>query len=130
MLAFARRHARDYHAFLCYKFDRAARNLSDYDKLEQLEERHNLLFLSITQPIENSPTGSTASDFVYGTISRTAPAGTARVSLSLFKSGLNIFSGSGTVIFDDAELTQIPEPASLLLLGIGVSALTLRRRAA
>lgn len=57
MMAFARRHAREYYAFLCYQFDLAARNLSDYDKLENLEERHNLLFLSITQPIENTPTG-------------------------------------------------------------------------
>ncbi|MCD0459531.1 recombinase family protein [Roseiconus lacunae] len=57
MLAFARRHADEYYAFVCYKFDRAARNLTDYNALETLERERNLLFLSITQAIENTPTG-------------------------------------------------------------------------
>lgn len=56
-LDFAKRHAADYDGILFYKIDRAARNMKDLMLLEEIEEKYGLPFISVTQPVENSPTG-------------------------------------------------------------------------
>ena len=56
-LDFAKRHAVDYDGILFYKIDRAARNMKDLMLLEEIEEKYGLPFISVTQPVENSPTG-------------------------------------------------------------------------
>ena len=57
MLAYAKKHAQEVDGLLFYKFDRAARNLSDYMKLEELEDKYGLRFISTSQPVDDSPTG-------------------------------------------------------------------------
>ena len=56
-LDFARRNAADYDAMLFYKIDRAARNMKDLMLLEEIEKEYGLPFISVTQPVENTPTG-------------------------------------------------------------------------
>ncbi len=57
MVRYVRRHAAGLDGILFYKIDRAARNLPDYVKLEELETKHNVPFISISQPTENTPAG-------------------------------------------------------------------------
>lgn len=57
MLAEAKRLSPDLDAILFYKFDRAARNLFDYVELERLERDHNVRFISVSEPIENTAAG-------------------------------------------------------------------------
>jgi len=54
---FAKRNAADYDGMLFYKIDRAARNIKDLILLEEIEEKYGLPFISVTQPVENTPTG-------------------------------------------------------------------------
>ena len=56
-LDFAKRNAADYDGMLFYKIDRAARNIKDLVLLEEIEKDYNLPFISVTQPVENTPTG-------------------------------------------------------------------------
>lgn len=56
-MAFVRRNASDFDGLLFYKIDRAARNLKDYMLLEEIEEKYNIPFISVTQQVDNSPTG-------------------------------------------------------------------------
>lgn len=56
-LDFARRNATDYDGMLFYKIDRAARNMKDLMSLEEIENEYGLPFISVTQPVENTPTG-------------------------------------------------------------------------
>ncbi|QDV30345.1 hypothetical protein Spb1_22740 [Planctopirus ephydatiae] len=60
MLAYAKKHAHEVDGVLFYKIDRAARNLSDYMKLEELEEKYGLRFISTSQPIDDQPAGRMA----------------------------------------------------------------------
>lgn len=57
MISFAKRNADKYDGILFYKIDRAARNLKDFVELEELESKHGLPFIAITQPVQNTPTG-------------------------------------------------------------------------
>ncbi len=54
---FAKQHAAEYDGMLFYKIDRAARNMKDLLLLEDIEEKYGLPFISVTQPVENTPTG-------------------------------------------------------------------------
>ena len=42
---------------LFYKIDRAARNLKDLVMLVEIEKDYSLPFISVTQPVDNTPTG-------------------------------------------------------------------------
>jgi DNA invertase Pin-like site-specific DNA recombinase len=57
MIAYAKKHAHELDGILFYKIDRAARNMSDFIKLEEIESRFGLPFIAITQPVQNTPTG-------------------------------------------------------------------------
>lgn len=57
VIAYAKRHSKDLDGILFYKIDRAVRNLRDLLLLEELESKYGIDFISITQPIENTPTG-------------------------------------------------------------------------
>jgi site-specific DNA recombinase len=57
LIAYAKAHAAELSGILFYKIDRAARNMFDYVELERLESDHDLPFISVTQPTENSPAG-------------------------------------------------------------------------
>jgi DNA invertase Pin-like site-specific DNA recombinase len=54
---YAKRHAHEYAGMLFYKIDRAARNLKDLVLLEEIEKDYGLPFISVTQPVDNTPTG-------------------------------------------------------------------------
>jgi DNA invertase Pin-like site-specific DNA recombinase len=56
-LAYAKRHADELDGILFYKYDRAARNLKDFMLLEEIESDYGLPFVSVTQPVQNTPTG-------------------------------------------------------------------------
>ena len=57
MIKYAKKNAAKYAGILFYKIDRAARNMKDFVDLEELESKYNLPFISITQPVQNTPTG-------------------------------------------------------------------------
>lgn len=57
LLAFARQHSHKLDGVLFCKVDRAARNLHDYVKIEQLEEEHGVPAIYVNQPTDNSPAG-------------------------------------------------------------------------
>jgi site-specific DNA recombinase len=57
LIDFAKRHADEYDGILFYKIDRGLRNMRDMVALEELEEKFHLPFISITQPVENTPSG-------------------------------------------------------------------------
>jgi site-specific DNA recombinase len=57
LLAYAKKNAFAFDGLLFYKVDRASRNLFDYVELERLESEHNVPFISISQPTENTPAG-------------------------------------------------------------------------
>ncbi|WP_161604653.1 recombinase family protein [Roseiconus nitratireducens] len=57
MIKYAKKNAAKYAGILFYKIDRATRNLRDFVDLEELESKYNLPFISITQPVQNTPTG-------------------------------------------------------------------------
>jgi site-specific DNA recombinase len=56
-ITFAKRNAAEYDGILFYKIDRAARNMKDLMLLEEIEKDYDLPFISVTQPVENTPTG-------------------------------------------------------------------------
>jgi len=56
-LEYAKRHAHEYAGMLFYKIDRAARNMQDLVLLEEIESKFGLPFISVTQPVDNTPTG-------------------------------------------------------------------------
>ena len=57
MVTYVRKHAKQIDGLLFYKVDRAARNLKDYLLLEELESEHGIQFISVSQPMENNPSG-------------------------------------------------------------------------
>lgn len=74
-----------------------------------------------------SPTGSLPSDYVFGTVSGTAPAGTATARFVLI-TGAFAGPGGGAPFFDNASFAVVPEPASIGLLAGLSGGLVLRRR--
>lgn len=54
---YSKRNAAVYDGLLFYKIDRAARNMNDFMLLEEIEKDYSLPFISVTQPVENTPTG-------------------------------------------------------------------------
>lgn len=56
-IEYAKRNAAQYDGMLFYKIDRAARNIRDLLTLEEIESDYDLPFISVTQPVENTPTG-------------------------------------------------------------------------
>jgi len=56
-ITYAKVHAAEYAGMLFYKIDRAARNLKDLVMLEEIEKDYGLPFISVTQPVDNTPTG-------------------------------------------------------------------------
>jgi site-specific DNA recombinase len=57
MIEFVEKHRGEVNAILVYKFDRAARNIFDYTEFERLEKEYGIPLVSITQKVENTPTG-------------------------------------------------------------------------
>jgi hypothetical protein len=62
------------------------------------------------------------------TVQGTAPAGTTSAQIVLVHVQLNNPVTGGSVFFDDASFSVVPEPASLGLIGAAVGSLALRRR--
>lgn len=54
---YAKKHAHQYAGMLFYKIDRAARNMKDLVLLEEIESQFGLPFISVTQPVDDTPTG-------------------------------------------------------------------------
>ncbi len=60
MLAYAKQHAGQLNGLLVYKVDRAARNMSDYGKLEELESVFGLQLIATSQHTQDNPAGRMA----------------------------------------------------------------------
>ncbi|HEV2293575.1 MAG TPA: recombinase family protein [Tepidisphaeraceae bacterium] len=60
MLAYAQKFATDLDGLLVCKVDRAARNLSDYGRLLELESSHGVPLIAVTQPTQDTPAGRMA----------------------------------------------------------------------
>ena len=60
MLSFARSNAETLAGLLVYKVDRAARNMSDYGKLLELEQCYGVPLIAVSQPTQNTPAGRMA----------------------------------------------------------------------
>jgi site-specific DNA recombinase len=57
LIVYTKANAKKIDALLFYKIDRAARNLFDYVELERLEIEHDVAFISVSQPTDNTPAG-------------------------------------------------------------------------
>jgi site-specific DNA recombinase len=57
MIVFVKSKADRIDGMLFHKIDRATRNLFDYVELERLELDHDVDFISVSQPTDNTPTG-------------------------------------------------------------------------
>ncbi len=60
LLAYAKQNAAKLDGLLVYKVDRAARNMSDYGKLEELESVYGLPLIATSQPMQDNPAGRMA----------------------------------------------------------------------
>jgi site-specific DNA recombinase len=60
MLAFAKKHHDEIDGLLVYKIDRAARNMSDYGKLEELETNYGVPLIAVSQQTQSNPAGRMA----------------------------------------------------------------------
>ena len=60
MLSFARAKADELSGILVYKVDRAARNMSDYGKLLELEQAHGVPLIAVSQLTQDTPAGRMA----------------------------------------------------------------------
>jgi hapalindole biogenesis HpiC1 cyclase-like protein/PEP-CTERM motif-containing protein len=78
--------------------------------------------------IENiTPVGTVRGDNPFHTVEETFAAAAASVDLVI--AGPSLYSGSdGTLTFDNVQLTEVPEPTCLALLGAGGLAMAGRRR--
>ena len=57
LIEYVKEHADEIDGLLFYKVDRAARNLFDYVELERLESEHEVPFISVSQPTDQTPAG-------------------------------------------------------------------------
>ena len=57
MMAYAKKHADNLDGLLVCKIDRAARNLSDYGRLLELESAYGVPLIAVTQPTQDTPAG-------------------------------------------------------------------------
>jgi len=84
------------------------------------------------QQIENVTTSITGYDqglpWTQYSVSATAPAGTAQVKVEFAVNYNTSSGGGGTVFFDDAVLTAVPEPSTCAVLALGGLALMGYRR--
>lgn len=88
----------------------------------------NLISFETTQILDAaSPTGSLPSDYLFGSVQGTAPAGTA-VARFVLITGAFAGPGGGAPFFDNASFAVVPEPASLGALAGLSGGLLLRRR--
>ena len=60
MLAYCKVNATDIDGILVYKVDRAARNMSDYGRLLDLEVSHGIPLIAVSQPTQDNPAGRMA----------------------------------------------------------------------
>ena len=60
MLVYAKKNADQIDGLLVYKVDRAARNMTDYGRLMELESLHGIALIAISQPTQNTPAGRMA----------------------------------------------------------------------
>ena len=60
MLAYCKANATDIDGILVYKVERAARNMSDYGRLLDLEVSHGILLIAVSQPTQDNPAGRMA----------------------------------------------------------------------
>jgi site-specific DNA recombinase len=60
MLKYAKANADNLDGILVYKVDRAARNMSDYGKLLELEIGHRVPLIAVSQPTQDTPAGRMA----------------------------------------------------------------------
>jgi site-specific DNA recombinase len=60
MLVFAKKNAEQIDGLIVYKVDRAARNMSDYGKLEELESVYGVPLIAISQHTQDNPAGRMA----------------------------------------------------------------------
>ena len=60
MLAYAKKHADRIEGLLVYKVDRAARNMTDYGRLMELESQYGIPLIAVSQPTQNTPAGRMA----------------------------------------------------------------------
>lgn len=87
----------------------------------------NLISFDTTQIVSSAtPQGALPSDYVFGSVTGTAPAGAATARFVLI-TGAFAGAGGGAVWFDNASFDRVPEPASASLLG-AAALLTGRRR--
>ena len=56
-LAFCKKHASALDGVLAFKIDRMARSMFDFVELERLESDYGLQLVSVSQPMENTPSG-------------------------------------------------------------------------
>lgn len=57
MLSYLKAHASEVDGLLCYKVDRAARNMFDHVDLERLQADYGVSVIYVAQPTENTPAG-------------------------------------------------------------------------
>ncbi|MBP7937905.1 MAG: recombinase family protein [Phycisphaerae bacterium] len=57
LVQYVKKHAHELDGILCYKIDRATRNLHDYVALEELEQKYGVPLICLTQPTEDTPAG-------------------------------------------------------------------------
>ena len=60
LLAYAKQNSAKIDVLLVYKIDRAARNMSDYGKLEELESVYGLPLIATSQHTQDNPAGRMA----------------------------------------------------------------------
>jgi site-specific DNA recombinase len=60
LLVYAKKNAEQIDGLLVYKVDRAARNMSDYGKLEELESVYGVPLIAISQHTQDNPAGRMA----------------------------------------------------------------------
>lgn len=97
--------------------------------IEWRDSGSNLISFETTPLLSaSSPQGSNPADYLFGTVTGTAPAGTTTARLVLI-TGAFAGPGGGAPFFDNASFDVVPEPTSLGLAALGATVLLRRRRA-